>query len=94
MKRTLVVTVLAAGLLPPLCSATIIYVDDDVPPAGNGPFWPTAYTFLQDAPSAAAADANIADIHVAQRTYHLRGSTDLILGPSGLLGNQPEATPC
>jgi len=69
--------------------AAIIYVDDDAPPGGNGLSWPTAYTHLQDALTAAQPSD---EIRVAQGTYypdrdtaHPTGTGDC--GASFFLGN-------
>jgi len=45
---------------------TIVYVDDDAAPGGDGTGWPTAHRYLQDALSAAR---NGGEIRVAQGTY-------------------------
>jgi hypothetical protein len=65
-------TIAGLGLVFLLCSwayAAPIYVDDDAPPGGNGQSWATAYRFLQEGLTAAAADPNITEIRVAQGTY-------------------------
>ena len=49
--------------------AKVIYVDDDAPPGGDGSSWATAYTFLQDALTEAAATGEPVEIRVAQGTY-------------------------
>jgi predicted outer membrane repeat protein len=63
--------------------ATVLYVDDDAPPGGDGQSWQTAFTYLQDAlyaartPGSAGAGApghgvpgaEIDEIHVAQGRY-------------------------
>ncbi len=49
---------------------SILVVDDDAPPAGDGLTWDTAYRFLQDALAFASDPANgVAAIRVAQGTY-------------------------
>ncbi len=68
MNRALAAIVLATGLLTPLGTAAVVYVDDDAPPGGNGQSWTTAFKFLQDALTAVAADPN-AEIRVAPGTY-------------------------
>ena len=70
MKRNLLLIALCLpAALACTASATIIYVDDDAPPGGDGRSWATACTYLQDA----LADANTAekpvDIYVAQGLY-------------------------
>ncbi|RIK62868.1 MAG: hypothetical protein DCC65_16840 [Planctomycetota bacterium] len=57
----------------PVASAATIYVDDDAPSGGDGMTWETAYTDLQAALAAAAADANIHEIRIAQGTYRPTG---------------------
>jgi hypothetical protein len=47
---------------------SVLYVDDDAPPAGDGLSWATAYRFLQDA-LADAAGGGVAEIRVAQGVY-------------------------
>lgn len=49
---------------------TVLHVDDDAPPRGNGVGWNTAYRFLQDALAAAAASGGVvSEIRVAQGAY-------------------------
>ncbi len=48
---------------------TILYVDDDAPPAGDGQSWETAYRYLQDAIAAANALGEPVEIRVAQGVY-------------------------
>jgi hypothetical protein len=49
---------------------SVLYVDDDAPPAGNGLTWYTACRFLQDALAIASDPGNgVTEIHVAQGTY-------------------------
>ena len=76
MYRAHAAIVLAAGLLVPLCAAAVVYVDDDAPAGGNGQSWPTAYKFLRDALTVAAADPNITEIRVAEGTYKPSAQTD------------------
>ncbi|MCP4245562.1 MAG: hypothetical protein GY778_00795 [bacterium] len=53
---------------------SVIYVDDDAPPGGDGANWSTAYSDLQDALAAAAASGGTVDeIRVAEGTYHPTG---------------------
>ncbi|MBN2128666.1 MAG: right-handed parallel beta-helix repeat-containing protein, partial [Sedimentisphaerales bacterium] len=70
-KKTIRATVLCA-LFASVCTpaqSTLIYVDDDAPPGGDGSSWATAYTFLQDALTEGAATAEAVEIRVAQGTY-------------------------
>ncbi|HWB20652.1 MAG TPA: right-handed parallel beta-helix repeat-containing protein [Phycisphaerales bacterium] len=49
---------------------TILYVDDDAPPKGDGLSWNTAFDNLQSALDAAAAPSSgVSEIHVAQGRY-------------------------
>ncbi|MHC4216996.1 MAG: hypothetical protein ACYSU7_00935 [Planctomycetota bacterium] len=49
---------------------TVLYVDDDAPPAGDGLTWPTACRFLQDAMTVAAASGGaVTEIRIAEGTY-------------------------
>ncbi|MCH8807158.1 MAG: right-handed parallel beta-helix repeat-containing protein [Planctomycetes bacterium] len=58
------------GLAPPVAARTILYVDDDAPPGGNGLSWNTAYRFLQDALAHAAGSGGPVDeIRVGQGVY-------------------------
>ncbi len=50
-------------------AGTILYVDDDAQPGGDGQSWATAYTFLQDALGFAVGQGGVAEIRVAQGTY-------------------------
>lgn len=50
-------------------SAQVIYVDDDVPEAGNGASWQTACKYLQDALALAAVAAKPVEIRVAAGVY-------------------------
>jgi predicted outer membrane repeat protein len=50
--------------------ASILYVDDDAPPGGNGQTWNTAFRFLQDALTAAAQpEADVTEVRIAQGVY-------------------------
>ena len=55
--------------IPDECEGPIRYVDDDGPAGGYGTSWYSPYRDLQDALSAAAADANITEIRVADGIY-------------------------
>ncbi|MCH8150751.1 MAG: hypothetical protein IH830_00075 [Planctomycetes bacterium] len=47
---------------------TVLYVDDDAPPGGDGTSWNTAYRFLQDAVTDASG-GGISEVRVGQGTY-------------------------
>ncbi|MHC4787356.1 MAG: right-handed parallel beta-helix repeat-containing protein, partial [Planctomycetota bacterium] len=53
-------------LLGPAAAGSVIHVDDDAPPGGDGAGWPTAFRFLQDALHQASGAG---EIRVAQGTY-------------------------
>jgi hypothetical protein len=60
----------AIGLCTPATVGSVLYVDDDAPPAGDGQSWATAYRFLQDAlADADASGGDVTDIRVAQGLY-------------------------
>ena len=67
--------VLTAGLGAPRSSlaaktGTILHVDDNAPPGGNGASWNSAFRFLQDALAAAIISPNpVSEIRVAQGVY-------------------------
>ena len=63
--------------------ASIIYVDDDADPNGDGLIWSTAYDDLQVALSTAQSDPNITEIHVAGGTYVPSDQTDPKRSPYG-----------
>ena len=48
---------------------TVLHVDDDAPPGGDGATWGTAFRFLQDALEAAGATAGPVQVRIAQGTY-------------------------
>ena len=73
--RQALVLVTAVLLSTPVW-ASIIYVDDDADPNGDGLTWGTAYDDLQDALSTAQSDPNITEIHVADGTYIPSAQTD------------------
>ena len=50
--------------------SSILYVDDDAPPGGDGLSWETAFRFLQDALAVAnAPGSEVAEVRVAQGMY-------------------------
>ena len=50
--------------------AAVVFVDDNAPPGGNGQTWATAYTYLQDALTAALnSGGTITEVWVAAGTY-------------------------
>jgi len=62
--------VLLAGSSPALADASIIYVDADASPGGDGQTWGTAYNYLQDALDEANANgASDYEIWVAEGIY-------------------------
>jgi hypothetical protein len=72
LRQIVVISGLTIALLSASCFAgTIIYVDDDAEPGGDGQSWGTAFAFLQDALDAARCPrARVIDeIHVAQGLY-------------------------
>jgi predicted outer membrane repeat protein len=72
-RRNLIPLVAAGGLVLAGAAAsaqTIVYVDDDAPPGGDGLSWNTPYRFLQDAlTDAGHSGGAITEIRVAQGTY-------------------------
>ena len=61
--------ILAAGTLPSVAHAgSVLYVDDDAAPGGDGISWDSAYRFLQDALTDASG-GGITEIRTAQGTY-------------------------
>ncbi|MHC4414440.1 MAG: right-handed parallel beta-helix repeat-containing protein [Planctomycetota bacterium] len=68
-KWAVIGTAVAAGMIISSAAAqagTILYVDDDADPGGDGLSWDTAYRFLQDA---LAYAGGVTEIRVAQGTY-------------------------
>lgn len=65
------VVILLGLLLASTASAqTILYVDDDAPPGGDGLSWSRAFADLQDALEAASGPSGeVTEIHVAEGTY-------------------------
>jgi predicted outer membrane repeat protein len=59
-----------ASVAPAAARGTVLHVDDDAPPGGDGLSWPTAFRFLQDA-LAIAADAGgaVDEIRIAGGVY-------------------------
>ncbi|MEE8155055.1 MAG: right-handed parallel beta-helix repeat-containing protein [Phycisphaerales bacterium] len=49
-------------------AGSVVHVDDDAPPGGDGASWDTAYRFLQDGLTS-AAKGRVNEIRVAQGTY-------------------------
>jgi predicted outer membrane repeat protein len=64
-------SVLAAiGLCTPATVGSVLHVDDDAPPLGDGQSWATAYRFLQDAlTDARNSGGGVTEIRVAQGLY-------------------------
>jgi len=73
--RDLIGRLMAAGGLllcaAPLAANSVLYVDDDAEPGGDGQSWETAFRFLQDALDAARRlrAGTVEEIHVAQGLY-------------------------
>ncbi|MCP3902588.1 MAG: hypothetical protein GY715_03045 [Planctomycetes bacterium] len=61
--------VLIALLAGPAVGVDILYVDDGAPAGGDGTSWGTAFTYLQDALTAAAPGSGVCEIRVARGTY-------------------------
>ena len=67
--RTLFVAAVFLFTAGSMSHAKTIYVDDDAPAAGDGTSWATAYRYLQDALTDAAAAEKPVEIRVAQGLY-------------------------
>ncbi|MEM1330549.1 MAG: GC-type dockerin domain-anchored protein [Planctomycetota bacterium] len=52
-----------------LCSAQIVYVDDDAPLGGDGRSWDTAFRYLQDGFYLAQDDESVTEIRIAGGVY-------------------------
>ncbi|MEM1330548.1 MAG: GC-type dockerin domain-anchored protein [Planctomycetota bacterium] len=52
-----------------LCSAQIVYVDDDAPLGGDGRSWATAYRYLQDGFYDAQEDESVTEIRIGGGVY-------------------------
>ena len=59
----------AAVMASGASAQTVVYVDDDAPPGGDGLGWDSAYRFLQDALADAAAGGAGTEIHAGQGVY-------------------------
>ncbi|MCH8261208.1 MAG: hypothetical protein IIC46_13505, partial [Planctomycetes bacterium] len=69
LTRSWMAAGLAVGLVLSAAGAgSVLHVDDDAPPGGNGSSWETAYRFLQDA-LADAAGGGVNEIRAAQGVY-------------------------
>jgi len=69
-KRGISLILTVVGLMAgSLCSAEILYVDDDAAFGGDGRSWRTAYRFLQDALTEAAMSAKPVELRIAQGVY-------------------------
>lgn len=67
--RSLTIVLLALSAIPAIAH-TVLYVDDDAPPDGDGLTWGTAHQYLQDALAAAGASGGqISEIRIARGTY-------------------------
>ena len=72
VRQVVVISVLTITLASAACGGgTVLYVDDDAEPGGDGQSWETAFAFLQDALDAARRPRSGAfeEIHVAQGLY-------------------------
>jgi len=65
---TILVSVFALGLSG-AHAQTVLYVDDDAPPGGDGMSWSSAFKYLQDALAAVSADPTVSEIRVAGGVY-------------------------
>ncbi|MFH0980410.1 MAG: hypothetical protein V2A79_02595 [Planctomycetota bacterium] len=61
-------------LIPAGYGQTMLYVDVDAPPGGDGTSWPTAYQDFQNALAAAGTNGAVEEIRVAERTYTPAGA--------------------
>jgi len=62
-------TCLAAAVASAAATESILYVDDDAPPGGDGLSWPTAYRHLQDAIYEAYYYGGVDEIRIGQGIY-------------------------
>ncbi|MHC4427238.1 MAG: right-handed parallel beta-helix repeat-containing protein, partial [Planctomycetota bacterium] len=71
ISRSLILAGFAATLVSTAVhGGTVLYVDDDAPPPGDGLSWATAYPSLQEALAVAGASGGaVNEIHVAQGVY-------------------------
>jgi len=84
MRRSALVTGLCLALaIATTATGTIIYVDDDAPPGGDGKSWATAYPYLQDALADAKAAEKPVEIRVAQGVYNPDQGGGIPLGDRG-----------
>ncbi len=93
----LIVTVSVAAVVSTSAHAgTVLFVDDDAAPAGNGLSWATAYRFLQDALTDASAGGGVREIRVAQGVYRPGGISDCCVANGGMGCDDPtcEAAVC
>ncbi|GMU23097.1 MAG: hypothetical protein AMXMBFR13_31800 [Phycisphaerae bacterium] len=65
MVTTSIVFLIAFGYMA--AQGSVLYVDDDAAPGGDGSSWQTAYRYLQDA--LADCDETVSEIHVAGGVY-------------------------
>jgi len=65
----LVIILVVSVVISPVLAGNVIYVDDDAPLGGDGLSWDTAYRFLQDGLSSAAAGTRNVEVRVAQGVY-------------------------
>jgi predicted outer membrane repeat protein len=65
----LIAGVMSVLLVASVNAQTIVYVDNDAEPGGDGITWDTAYQFLQEALAHAGSMGLVDEIRVAQGTY-------------------------
>ena len=69
LKNALVISVFFVATTCNIAAGKVIYVDDDVPPGGNGQNWTRAYQFLQDALTDANSSGKPVEIRIARGVY-------------------------
>jgi hypothetical protein len=70
MWRTIILPSVCWLLATPAVAGTLLFVDDNAPPGGDGTSWKTAFRFLQDALTVARRPGSgVNEIRVAQGTY-------------------------
>ena len=69
LMRTCTIAIVLLVIVASARADTILFVDDDAPPGGDGLTWNTAYRFLADALGAAGDLKNASEIRVGRGTY-------------------------